>query len=61
MSKIGIIGDSGYIGFNLASYLHRSFHVKVIDLKSPTGNLENSEYVRCDVRNFEEVKTQLKI
>mgnify|MGYP000542400451 CR=1 FL=1 len=60
MSKIGIIGGSGFIGFNLANHLQRRFHVKIIDLKPPARNLKNTEYVKCDVRNFEEVKNAVK-
>jgi len=58
--KIGIVGGSGYIGFNLASHLQKKFHVRIIDVRPSSGNLENFEYVKCDIRNVEDVKRAIE-
>ena len=56
LKKIGIIGGSGYIGLNLASHLRKKFQVRIIDIESPARNIDDVEYFKCDIRNFDEVK-----
>lgn len=42
--KIGIVGGSGFIGFSLAKYLSEKFRVRIIDVKAPSGTLDNVEF-----------------
>ncbi|MEM3979834.1 MAG: NAD(P)-dependent oxidoreductase [Ignisphaera sp.] len=57
--RIGIVGGSGYIGYSLAKFLSKKFHVKILDIKQPKQVSNNIEYMYCDIRNFEQVKNCL--
>ena len=52
MSRIGIIGGSGYIGTNLARSLSDQFNVRVLDLRPPKGIPENVEFTSCDITQY---------
>jgi len=61
MNKIGIVGGAGFIGSALASYLSRSFRIKILDIKLMLRDREGSiEYEECDVRRYSDVKRGLK-
>ncbi|WFO75981.1 NAD(P)-dependent oxidoreductase [Desulfurococcaceae archaeon MEX13E-LK6-19] len=58
--KVGIVGGSGYIGFELARYLSNFIKVKIIDIKPPINLPANIEYVYGDVRDYNSIKKALK-
>jgi len=60
MSKIGIVGGSGFIGSALARNLSKSFVVKILDKKPIPKDLErNVEYQQSDVLRYSEVERAL--
>ena len=58
-TKVGIVGGSGYIGSALASKLSQKHGVKIIDLKEPKLNIENTEFYKCNIINYDDVKSAL--
>lgn len=59
--KVAIIGGAGFVGTWLARYLVKSFQVNILDVKGPPKDLEEAtNYVYCDVRNYENVEKELK-
>ena len=61
MNKIGIVGGAGFIGSALASYLSKSFRIKILDIKPMPNDLQGRmEYQECDVRRYSEMKRGLK-
>jgi UDP-glucose 4-epimerase len=59
MSRVGIVGGSGYIGGAIARELSKKHVVKVIDIREPTWNI-NVSFCRCDIRIFECVQECLQ-
>lgn len=60
MSKIAIVGGSGFVGSALARYLTPHYDVVVVDIRPPPINLgENIEFRMADVRNRDEVSRAL--
>lgn len=57
--RIGIVGDSGFIGFSLAKHLSSFFRIKLLDVKEPKNRLENLAFELCDIRDYEQVKKAL--
>ena len=61
MNRIGIVGGAGFIGSALASYLNKSFRIRILDINPMPKDLEGSiEYRKCDVRRYSDVKRGLK-
>lgn len=61
MDKIGIVGGAGFIGSALASYLSRSFRIRILDIKPMPMDCEGGiEYKECDVRSYSDVERGLK-
>jgi len=59
--RIAITGGSGYIGYCLAKHLSKTFSIRVLDIKEPLFPRNNSiEFHRCDIRDQEEVKKEMK-
>lgn len=58
-TKVGIVGGSGYIGSALASKLSQKYGVKIIDLKEPKLNIKNTEFHKCNIINYGDVKSAL--
>ena len=57
---IAIVGGTGFIGFSLAKRLIKKFRIRILDVKSPRQRISRVEFVRCDIRNYEEVRSSLK-
>jgi nucleoside-diphosphate-sugar epimerase len=58
---IAIVGGNGFIGFSLAKHLIKKFRIRILDVKSPSRRTNGRmEFVRCDIRNYEEVRSSLK-
>jgi len=59
--NIAIVGGAGFIGRSLARHLSRKFHVRILDVQVPPGDLEDSlAYVHCDLRDYDEVADGLR-
>ncbi len=58
--KIAIVGGSGYIGSHLARHLGRFFKIRIIDIKPPTAQNGDIEFVRCDIRSREGITRALR-
>jgi nucleoside-diphosphate-sugar epimerase len=57
---IGITGGSGYVGDHLARHLQKKYKIKILDVKPPSNDLkEKVEYVRCDIRDSDQVQESL--
>ena len=60
MSRIGIIGGSGYIGTNLAKSLCKQFYVRIIDVRPPEGVSEKVEFISCDITKYENLSSAVE-
>lgn len=56
--KIGIVGGSGFIGYSLAKYLSNEYDVRILDVVPPPSK-GRFEFQKCDIRNYEEVKSHM--
>ena len=62
MSRIAVIGGSGYIGSTLAHHLNKAFAVRVLDTRpiADSLRLEGIEYHPCDILNHNELERGLE-
>jgi len=60
MTKIGIVGGSGFVGGYLTNYLCRKYDIKILDTKPPKEISDDVEYCNCDIRNINTLKRGFK-
>jgi nucleoside-diphosphate-sugar epimerase len=59
--EIAIVGGAGFVSTYLARHFAKKFQVNILDVKSPPKDLEEAtNYIFCDVRNYENVVNGLK-
>jgi|Deesub1362A_J573_1020465.scaffolds.fasta_scaffold00355_26 UDP-glucose 4-epimerase len=61
IKRIAITGGSGYIGSCLAKNLSKVYNVRILDITGPPAPSNNRiQFRRCDIRNLEQVKTEVR-
>lgn len=61
MKRISITGGLGYVGSCLAKHLSKTYHIRVLDVRDQPGPRTNRiQFRRCDIRNLEAVKEEIR-
>jgi NAD(P)-dependent dehydrogenase (short-subunit alcohol dehydrogenase family) len=53
-----VTGGAGFLGLSIVNHmLSKGFNVVSFDLADPSTKIENAEFIKCDITNFENMRT----